>query len=189
MNAHRSPGWCAGVALIGPKGNSVFVFFMSIVKRLMRVLRRSEAFEETSFDDWVELPKAPALPKAFEETSFDDWVELAKAPALPTSLALYHELRQLNFTIFLLTGRSEYQRNATTTNMLRAGYTGWEKLFLRGNDDQGKPVTVYKLEKRSEVVSAGYTIQGSSGDQWSDLTGFATAVRSFKLPNPMYYIP
>ncbi|CAM8960470.1 unnamed protein product [Rhodiola kirilowii] len=124
----------------------------------------------------------------FDETSFDLWANSAVAPALPASLRLYNELSKLNFTIFLLTGRSENQRNSTVKNMLYAGYSGWEKLFLRGASDSGKLATVYKSEKRREIESAGYTIHGSSGDQWSDLNGFAIATRSFKLPNPMYYI-
>lgn len=67
---------------------------------------------------------------------------------------------------------------------------GLIKLFaLRGPDDEGKKATVYKSEKRAELVKRGYIIQGNSGDQWSDLMGFALAKRSFKLPNSMYYIP
>uniref|UniRef100_A0A7N0TI39 Acid phosphatase n=1 Tax=Kalanchoe fedtschenkoi TaxID=63787 RepID=A0A7N0TI39_KALFE len=124
----------------------------------------------------------------FDEASFDLWVDSSVAPALPASLRLYNELRKLNFTIFLLTGRTENQRTSTIENMLFAGYSGWEKLFLRGASDLGKLATVYKSEKRREIESAGYTIHGNSGDQWSDLTGFAVATRSFKLPNPMYYI-
>ncbi|KAI9191992.1 hypothetical protein LWI28_016490 [Acer negundo] len=124
----------------------------------------------------------------FDEKSFDDWVDLAEAPALSESLNLYDELKQLGFKIFLLTGRSEFQRNATVKNLLLAGYSGWEKLILRNHLDQGKPATVYKSEKRLELVNEGYRIHGSSGDQWSDLQGFAVAERSFKLPNPMYYI-
>ncbi|KAI4350772.1 hypothetical protein L6164_005190 [Bauhinia variegata] len=125
----------------------------------------------------------------FDEASFDNWVTLAEAPALPASLRLYKELQALGFKIFLLTGRNEYQRDATEANLLTAGYNNWERLFLRGISDQGKPATIYKSEKRAELVSEGYWIQGSSGDQWSDLLGFAVATRSFKLPNPMYYIP
>ncbi|KAJ1421029.1 Vegetative storage protein/acid phosphatase [Sesbania bispinosa] len=125
----------------------------------------------------------------FNETSFDDWVNLAQAPALPASLSLYKELQELGFKVFLLTGRSEHQRNATEANLLFAGYRNWERLFLRGPSDQGKPATSYKSEKRAELVNEGYRIHGSSGDQWSDLLGYAVASRSFKLPNPMYYIP
>lgn len=126
--------------------------------------------------------------EAFNENSFDEWVDLAEAPALPASLSLYKELQQLGFTIFLLTGRSEHQRNVTEKNLLYAGYSDWERLILRDATDQGKPAIVYKSERRSELESQGYTIHGSSGDQWSDLLGFAIAKRSFKIPNPMYYI-
>ncbi|XP_020221550.1 acid phosphatase 1 [Cajanus cajan] len=125
----------------------------------------------------------------FNETSFDNWVKLAAAPALPSSFSLYNELQELGFTVFLLTGRSEYQRNATETNLLLSGYKNWERLFLRGSSDQGKPASTYKSEKRAELESEGYRIHGNSGDQWSDLGGYAVAARSFKIPNPMYYIP
>ncbi|XP_057505954.1 acid phosphatase 1-like [Actinidia eriantha] len=124
----------------------------------------------------------------FDENSFDEWIELAEAPALPASLKLYKEVEQLGFTIFLLTGRAEAQRNATVKNLLFAGYSNWERLILRGPSDLGKPAIVYKSEKRKELDDEGYTIHASSGDQWSDLFGFSTAIRSFKLPNPMYYI-
>ncbi|KAI8553687.1 hypothetical protein RHMOL_Rhmol05G0036000 [Rhododendron molle] len=124
----------------------------------------------------------------FNETSWDKWVDLAEAPALPASLKLYKELQQLGFTIFLLTGREESQRNVTVKNLKDVGYSNWKRLILRGESDSGTPAIVYKSEKRKEVKDEGYTIHGSSGDQWSDLLGFAIAERSFKLPNPMYYI-
>jgi predicted secreted acid phosphatase len=69
--------------------------------------------------------------ETYNETSWDSWVYLAEAPALPASLSLYKELEQLGFKIFLLTGRDEYQRNVTEKNLLSAGYTNWERLILR----------------------------------------------------------
>ncbi|TMW92349.1 hypothetical protein EJD97_013175 [Solanum chilense] len=124
----------------------------------------------------------------FDETAFDKWVNEANAPAIPASLKLYKELQQRGFTIFLLTGRIENQRNKTERNMVHAGYNNWERLILRRPSDKGKLATQYKSEKRKELEDEGYRIRGNSGDQWSDLTGFAVAERSFKLPNPMYYI-
>ncbi|KAF2533082.1 hypothetical protein F2Q70_00031808 [Brassica cretica] len=56
-------------------------------------------------------------------------------------------------------------------------------------DEQHKMATLYKSEKRDEMVKEGYRIRGNSGDQWSDLLGSSISQRSFKLPNPMYYIP
>ncbi|CAI9286019.1 unnamed protein product [Lactuca saligna] len=126
--------------------------------------------------------------EVFDEDSFNEWVDLAEAPALPASLRLYNELQQLGFKIFLLTGRTESQRKSTDKNLLDAEYTNYESLILRASSDEGKPATLYKSEKRQELMDGGYRIHGSSGDQWSDLLGFAVGTRSFKLPNPMYYI-
>ncbi|XP_047338309.1 acid phosphatase 1-like [Impatiens glandulifera] len=124
----------------------------------------------------------------FDENSFNEWVDLAVAPALPASLKVYNEVKKAGIKIFLLTGRSESQRNETVKNLLFVGYSNWEKLILRGESDLGKPAIVYKSEKRKEIEELGYVIHGNSGDQWSDLMGFSMAVRSFKLPNPMYFI-
>ncbi|KAG6424076.1 hypothetical protein SASPL_114488 [Salvia splendens] len=126
--------------------------------------------------------------ETFDAHAFNEWVELAEAPAIAPGLRLYKELQELGFTVFLLTGRDEYQRHATERNLMYAGFNNWEKLILRGKADEGTPATVYKSEKRKEIEDAGYIIHGSSGDQWSDLIGFAVARRSFKLPNPLYYI-
>ncbi|GLT49470.1 hypothetical protein SLA2020_230220 [Shorea laevis] len=126
--------------------------------------------------------------ETFDEESFDEWVDLADARALPASLKLYNQVKEMGFKIFLLTGRSEDQRNVTTKDLLFAGYSDWERLILRESSDEGKLAIVYKSEKRSELVNEGYRIRGNSGDQWSDLLGFAVAERSFKLPNPMYFI-
>ncbi|XP_037459705.1 acid phosphatase 1-like [Triticum dicoccoides] len=124
----------------------------------------------------------------FNETSFDAWVDVAKAPALPSSLKLYNELQGLGFHIILLTGRSELQRNATEDNLLFAGYNSWEKLILRQISDIGKTAVQYKSERRAAMEAEGFKILGNSGDQWSDLIGLPMATRSFKLPNPMYFI-
>nr|GMC92539.1 acid phosphatase 1-like [Ipomoea batatas] len=61
------------------------------------------------------------------------------------------------------------------------------KTIQKDTCDEDKSSLVFKSEKRIEVVEEGYIIQGNCGDQWSDLLGYATAVRSFKFPNLMYY--
>eukprot|EP00257_Ricinus_communis_P001015 XP_002510996.2 acid phosphatase 1 [Ricinus communis] len=127
--------------------------------------------------------------EVFDPMKFDKWVEEATAPAIESSLKLYKEVRGLGFKVFLLTGRSEYQRGVTEENLIKAGFQSWDKLILRASGDHGKLASIYKSEKRSEMVSEGYRILGNSGDQWSDLLGISMSTRSFKLPNPMYYIP
>uniref|UniRef100_A0A0D9WR83 Acid phosphatase n=1 Tax=Leersia perrieri TaxID=77586 RepID=A0A0D9WR83_9ORYZ len=122
----------------------------------------------------------------FNETSFDEWVDVAEAPALPSSLKLYKELQGLGIHIILLTGRSEFQRNVTQVNLSFAGYHSWEKLILRQSPDIGKTAVQYKSERRAALEAEGFKILGNSGDQWSDLLGLPMATRSFKLPNPMW---
>ncbi|XP_064952724.1 acid phosphatase 1-like isoform X2 [Musa acuminata AAA Group] len=56
------------------------------------------------------------------------------------------------------------------------------------DSDMGKPAVVFKSGRRAELEGQGFRILASSGDQWSDLLGFPMAQRSFKHPNPMYYI-
>lgn len=126
--------------------------------------------------------------KAFDSKTFEAWVLEMKSPALPSSLLLYNRLLARGFKIFLLTGRDESQRNGTVHNLFQAGYKGWAGLILRGVNEQGSQASAYKPEKRGELVKKGYRLWGSVGDQWSDLSGPYEASRSFKLPNPMYYI-
>lgn len=66
------------------------------------------------------------------------WGLRHKLTVLPASLSLYNEIRQLGFTVFLLTGRPEWLRNQTVTNLLYAGYNDWERLILRQSYDERK---------------------------------------------------
>jgi len=60
--------------------------------------------------------------------------------------------------------------------------------FCRQPSDIGKTAVQYKSERRAGMEAEGFKILGNSGDQWSDLIGSPMATRSFKLPNPMYFI-
>jgi acid phosphatase len=46
----------------------------------------------------------------------------------------------------------------------------------------------FKAPERRRIAEQGYTILLSMGDQQSDLAG-GYAERTFKLPNPVYYLP
>ncbi|RLN19500.1 hypothetical protein C2845_PM02G45940 [Panicum miliaceum] len=125
----------------------------------------------------------------FDHLEFDKWVERGEAPGIPSSLKLYKEVLELGFKAILLTGRSEGHRGVTVDNLNKQGFHDWDKLILRTAADRKKTATTYKSEKRKEIEAEGYRILGNSGDQWSDLLGSSVSARSFKLPNPMYYIP
>uniref|UniRef100_A0A1J3FR17 Acid phosphatase 1 n=1 Tax=Noccaea caerulescens TaxID=107243 RepID=A0A1J3FR17_NOCCA len=125
----------------------------------------------------------------FDHSEFDKWVERGVAPAISPSLKLYQRVIDLGYKVILLTGRKESHRLVTVENLINAGFQNWDKLILRSPDEQHKMATAYKSDKRDEMVKEGYRIRGNSGDQWSDLLGSSMSQRSFKLANPMYYIP
>ncbi|KAI8471013.1 MAG: HAD superfamily, subfamily IIIB-domain-containing protein [Monoraphidium minutum] len=60
-------------------------------------------------------------------------------------------------------------------------------LLLRPPGDT-RLASVYKPWARRQLESKGYTLFGSIGDQFSDLSGEASAPFSVKLPNTFYYI-
>jgi len=56
-------------------------------------------------------------------------------------------------------------------------------------DPNGSCTTIhYKSATRAHIESLGYDIVANFGDQFSDLKG-GSADRTFKLPNPNYYLP
>ncbi|XP_022775724.1 stem 28 kDa glycoprotein-like [Durio zibethinus] len=124
----------------------------------------------------------------FNATLFNKWVMEGAAPALPESLRLYRKLLSLGIKAVFITGRSEDQRSVTAANLKKVGYHTWEKLVLKEPSYSGKPSVIYKSNERKKVEKNGYRIVGNIGDQWSDLLGTNTGNRTFKLPDPMYYI-
>jgi hypothetical protein len=73
-------------------------------------------------------------------------------------------------------------------NLLAVGYEGWTALILRSAEEETIPAVEYKTKERLKLEEQGYRIWSGFGDQWSDITGTASGSRTFKLPNPMYYI-
>ena len=120
------------------------------------------------------------------------------------------------YAIFYLTGRGAAQEPATLGNLtvdgvgVDAGYPapttlsdGEDGLFTKpavadypaylqtacAGDPNGSCTTRhYKTATRAHIESLGYDIVANFGDQFSDLSG-GHADRTFKLPNPTYYLP
>jgi hypothetical protein len=67
------------------------------------------------------------------------------------------------------------------------GYTTWNGIFFRPKADANQSLVPYKTQVRSNITREGYTIIASIGDQDSDFFG-GYAEKTFKLPNPFYYI-
>jgi HAD superfamily, subfamily IIIB (Acid phosphatase) len=102
-------------------------------------------------------------------------------------------------TVFWITGRPESQRADTVRNLTAVGYrpaADTAHLYLKNSATPpsylpcGSTCTTieYKSGTRAHIESEGYNIVGNFGDQYSDLSG-GHADKSFKLPNPMYYLP
>ncbi|KAI3755810.1 hypothetical protein L1987_55617 [Smallanthus sonchifolius] len=125
--------------------------------------------------------------KPYNATLFNEWLEEAAAPAIPGSLQLYEQLIELGFKIVFLTGTREAYTESRIKNLKEAGYTEREKLILKGDNYTGNALD-YKSSSRKVLEEGGYRIRGNVGDQWSDLTGSNTGDRTFKLPDPMYYV-
>jgi len=117
-------------------------------------------------------------------------------PAVPGMPQLEAAAVKKGYTVFFLTGRPATQLAGTEANLTDAGYTyDPADIYLK---DQTKPwlsscapscTTIqYKSLTRKYIESQGYDIVANFGDQYSDLKG-GYADKTFKLPNPMYYLP
>ncbi|KAK7294272.1 hypothetical protein RJT34_17159 [Clitoria ternatea] len=124
----------------------------------------------------------------FDRESFNEWVPLGIAPALPESLKLYNKLLSLGIKIVFLTGRPDHQREITAKNLKNVGYHTWKKLITKDPSYVGKTAVTYESAERKKLEEKGYRIIGNIGDQWSDILGTNTGNRTFKLPDPVYYI-
>ncbi len=62
------------------------------------------------------------------------------------------------------------------------------QIGTRSAEEETTPAVEYKTKERLKLEEQGYRIWSGFGDQWSDITGAASGSRTFKLPNPMYYI-
>ena len=139
-------------------------------------------------------------------------------PAVPGMVEMANTAADEAYAIFFLTGRPAAQEGATLGNLtadsvgVDAGYpapttlnNGEDGLFTKpavadypdylqtacaAEIAAGKSCTTihYKSATRAHIESLGYEIVGNFGDQFSDLEG-GFADRTFKLPNPNYYLP
>ncbi|XP_027335792.1 acid phosphatase 1-like [Abrus precatorius] len=125
----------------------------------------------------------------FDSTIFKAWIMKGMCPANPVVLGLFNALKERGFKVFLLTGRDAATLGKITTDNLHTqGFIGYERLIMRTAQYKGQSAVRYKSVIRKEIEGQGYRIWGNVGDQWSDLQGECLGNRTFKLPNPMYFI-
>jgi len=115
------------------------------------------------------------------------WQVIGQSKAIPPTLALARRARELEVAVFFISGRPPNLREATERNLRDQGYE-WTGLILRPDDAQFASAAEFKAPERRKITEQGFTIILSVGDQESDLKGGYTE-RTFKLPNPVYYLP
>ncbi|WP_314172327.1 HAD family acid phosphatase [Streptomyces winkii] len=102
-------------------------------------------------------------------------------------------------TVFFLTGREEHQRDWSVRNLKNVGYKApvdTKHFYLKDKEhpppylECGADCTTieYKSGTRKHIEKQGFRILANVGDQFSDLKG-GHAERTYKMPNPMYFLP
>ena len=109
---------------------------------------------------------------------------LGGSPAISPTLDLYRQARAAGISVFEITGRPSSVQTQTLQNLNEAGYTDLQGVFFKPS---GEPTIAFKSGQRAALEAQGYRIVANVGDQESDLAG-GHADRSFKLPNPFYFI-
>jgi predicted secreted acid phosphatase len=147
-------------------------------------------------------PKKPAIVLDIDDTSVSLY-ECAKAldfegatscavrtdlPAIRQVRSLYNWTRKQKVAVFFITGRPEPLRSLTVTGLRSAGYKGKLNLDLKPTDNHDDSVVPYKSGARKRIQRKGYRILANLGDQRSDLKG-GYSLKTYKLPNPMYFTP
>jgi acid phosphatase len=115
------------------------------------------------------------------------WQALGKSKALAPTLALANRAKALGVAVFFISGRPAGLREATERNLREQGYQ-WENVIVFPEGASFKSAVDFKAPERKKIAERGYTIVLSMGDQESDLKG-GYAERTFKLPNPVYFLP
>jgi hypothetical protein len=134
----------------------------------------------------------------YNPTSNAAFVNAAAFPAVPGMPRLVNFAKAKGYDVFFLTGRPGTQLAGTQTNLAKAGYPAVanDHVYLKdyaadtwlAGCAPSCTTIQYKSLTRKHIQSLGYDIVANFGDQFSDLKG-GHADRTFKLPNPMYYLP
>jgi acid phosphatase len=115
------------------------------------------------------------------------WQALGQSKAIAPTLDLARRARELGVAVFFISGRPPKLRAATEQNLRDQGYE-WTGVILLPENAHFTSAVDFKAPERRRITEQGYTIVLALGDQESDLRG-GYAERTFKLPNPVYYLP
>jgi predicted secreted acid phosphatase len=102
--------------------------------------------------------------------------------------ALLKLAQKKKVALYIITGRPQGIEPGTREKLKADGLKGKYTLVMRPNNEFGQPAAPYKAAARKAIQKRGFKILVNIGDQQSDLSG-GSAVKRFKVPNPMYTNP
>ena len=140
--------------------------------------------DETALDNYKEIKR---IGFGYERQLWEEWLQKAEAPSIPQVKELYDFLIERRFKVVFITGKKDYQYNATFKNMIKVGYTMFDTIITRNKDEYKVKSAQYKSNKRNELAGKGYVIAGCVGDQLTDCEGENCGI-VVKLPNYLYLV-
>jgi len=167
--------------------------------------RAAVVFDADDTTLWTYDMEDAAMKFNFDPALQDVWVQGKKFPATPKMSRVIRAAERGGCKVVGVTGRNDGQKKATIANLNKlygAGtfkprwyFTKWTGV---GSSQQPSYITC-KAEKCTTVEYKSQTrrhlkrdlklpVVANFGDQFSDLKG-GYAKRSYKLPNPTYYLP
>jgi acid phosphatase len=134
-------------------------------------------------------PLIRRLDYAFIPAEWDAWLKKAELPAIEPIRAVYRRARELGIDVLFVTGRREAgYRACTEENLRRAGMGDYARLLMGTDKGPQRSNAETKTAQRAALEKEGFVIVANVGDQESDLAG-GHAERSFKVPDPFYFMP
>ena len=115
------------------------------------------------------------------------WQAMAKSQPISPTLAFAKRAKELGVAVFFISGRPADLQEATERNLREAGYE-FDRVILIPPGKHFNSAADFKAPERKKLEEQGWHIILSMGDQVSDLAG-GYAEKTFKLPNPVYFIP
>jgi acid phosphatase len=151
--------------------------------------------DETSISNWANLAaddfgffsKGACTLQPQEPCGFDQWIATQTPDVIKPTLELFNLAKSKGVKVYFISARREDQRDVTIRHLTVTGYKDWDDLILKQLTDP-QDVSTFKTTARVKIEAGGKKIIVNVGDQYSDLTG-GHAERSFKVPNPFYFIP
>jgi predicted secreted acid phosphatase len=123
----------------------------------------------------------------YDWDSWTEWQLQSTAPAVKEVKRLYDYLIDKNVHVIFLTGKRMITYESTYKNLVDVGYTKFDTLICRRDDEHDLKAHEYKTYHRKSLTEAGLNIIMCVGDQDSDLVGEYTGIK-VKIPNYLYKI-